>query len=268
MKINIIKYQLAVSYQFFRRDLLVYKKEAWKVVTINYALIAPVVMVTCFGYLVPHLSMAHPTPLVTTNFITGGSLWTMFLLAWSINFGILFDLHSNRFIDYQMGLIKPQLLLLEKIFFSAFIAFINFIPFYPITKLILGANFLTVNTSWPKLFVIFASGSLFCASFTMFFVFFIKSMAQTGNLFMRMNYPLIQFGGTFIPWSIMNSISPWVGTISYLNPMLYITEGFRQTIIGGNQYFAFSTCVLALLGFSVLFTLITLHYFKKKLDHI
>lgn len=268
MKTDNIRHSLAVFWQLLQRDWYVYKKKDWKVVTINYALIMPMVGIICFGYLVPHLSMAHPNAEIITNFIIGTSLWTLFLLPFRINIETLFDLESEQFINYQLGLIRPQLLLIEKMLFSAFIAFINFFPFILISKLVLGNNFITMNASWFKLCIITGFGSLFCAIFTLFFVFFVKGIAQTNNFFMRLNYPLIQFGGSFIPWHIMNSYSRIVGIVTYANPMLYITEGIRQAIIGGSRFFSFGTSILGLLTSCTLFIFATLHYFRKKLDPI
>src|SRR3990170_219548 len=143
---------LRVMVQIFKRDLYVFSYN-WKKFAINYGLISPATTIICFGYLFANIAMHNPTDYAITNFIVGNNLWQIFLIAFSLNIRMLFDIHAERVIDYQLMLLKPQLVIVERIIFSALVSFINLLPFYPLTKLILGSTFLTSDTSWSSMVV-------------------------------------------------------------------------------------------------------------------
>ena len=260
-------YYVRVMAQLFCKDMYVFSYN-WQKFAVNYVIVTPITTIVSFGYLFTHIAMHHPTPYAITNFIVGNNLWPLFLIAFSLNIGLLFDIYGERVIDYQVTVIKPALLIVERALFVAIISCINLLPFYPLAKLILGQTFVITHISWLQVMTILALGSLFCSIYTIFFAFFARGIGAIGNLFMRMNYPLIQLGGSFIPWHVMNAYSPLIGRLTYVNPMLYITEGFRQAILGGTQFFSFSMCVCALLIFSGIFLMLALYFFKRKLDHV
>ena len=75
-------------------------------------------------------------------------------------------------------------------------------------------------------------------------------------------------GGFWAPLYIVQQSSTLLGYIVYLNPIIYLTEGLRRALLGDSAFLPVGVCVFALFGFSVLFTLLTFHFFKKKTDHI
>jgi len=264
---NIFMHRLRVFGYFLMRDAYVFRT-SWKRVFFNFGTIIPITMTIAFGYFLPNSNMVNPTPIETTTFFVGCILWSMFPLAFLLNLDLLFDLEQDRFIDYQLITLDPPLILLEKIVFSALVTFFNVALFYPISLLLLGNYFYAQNIAWlPLMFVLFL-GSIFCAAFNVFMLCFIEGSQKIGNFWMRINNPMITLGGLFIPWYVMAKYSSLLGKISLLNPLLYLTEGIRATIIGGENFFSLSVVTLALLFFSVLCYVLCCYYFKKKVDYV
>lgn len=259
--------QLMVFFRLLERDLWVFAHDAKKFF-INYTLILPTVSALCFGYLFPFVAMHAPTPEKITLLIVGYSLWPLFLVAYNLTITLVFDLEGNRCIDYHNSVLTFWLVLLEKIVFTTLVSWLLLLPFYPLIKLILGKNFVTATCSWPAVYCILAVGAAVCSAFAVFFACLVRRVDQIGNYFMRINYPLIILGGTFSPWYVYHQYSHVFGTLIQLNPFLYITEGIRQAISGGPQFFSLAHAVGGCLFFSVVFTLLAVRSLKKRIDAV
>ncbi|MGE0206778.1 MAG: ABC transporter permease [Candidatus Babeliales bacterium] len=252
---------------FLLRDIYAFKNH-WRRVFFNFSTILPLVSSLVFGYFLPNSTMINATPVESTIFFVGCILWSIFPLAFLMNLDLIFDLEHQRFIDYQIIMFNPILILLEKIIFSGLITFFNIVLFFPISKIILGSYFYTTNTSWPSLFLILMLGSLFCATFNIFMLCYIKSSQSIGRFWMRVNNPLITLGGLFMPWYIMAKYSYFLGNLALANPLIYLTEGVRASIIGGPHFFSVFTASLALIIFSTFFFILSCIFFKKKVDYV
>ncbi|MEX0940477.1 MAG: hypothetical protein WDZ41_03895 [Candidatus Babeliales bacterium] len=262
-----IKRNLYVFGWFLYRDFFIFSKN-WHRVAINFGLFIPVSLTFCFGYILPNSNMINPSPEQITTFFVGSILWTLFPLAFVLNIDLLYDLEHDRFIDYQISILNPRLILIEKIFFSSLIAFVTSCLFYPVSRLLLGSYFYAAHFSWPALLMVLYMGSLFCAAFNIFVLSFIESTKKTGIFWMRINNPMISLGGLFIPWYVMKIFSPLLGYFILLNPLIYLTEGLRRAIIGDVVFLPIWLCVSMLFLFMIFFTLLAIYFFKKKIDHI
>jgi ABC-type polysaccharide/polyol phosphate export permease len=260
-------YSLLLFITFIRRDMHVYA-ERIKHYFINYGVIYPIIYTFCFGYILPHIGGQGHTTLPVNVISAGLILFTLFPLAFQINLDLLLDFENDRFIDYQIILLSPRLVLLEKILFSSVLVFICNISFYPFVMFMMRNYFDFSAVAWGKTMFMIYIACLFCASFSLFLVCMMRDMTHIRFVWRRCNYPLIMLGGFLTPWNIMAAYSPALGYLVLANPMLYITEGLRHTIIGSDMFLSFSTCALALCAFSLASTLGALWFFKKKMDHI
>jgi len=257
---------IPIFFQFLARDFYTYKSRAFTYI-INYCLIYPALFAISIGYIQSNVLFGANTTQSSTLFI-GHILTIMLVVANILNIGLLFDLENNRFIDYQIMLLPPRLVLFERIIFASLFTFLITLPFFPVAKLILGDSFTTNNASWLMTYLILYVGSLCCAAYTLFVVCTIKSSRTLRSFWMRINFSLITFGGLFIPWMVTKKFSSILGYLILLNPLLYITEGLRSAILNDPQYIQAPICIAALLVFSIFFTLLAWHYFKKRVDHI
>jgi ABC-type polysaccharide/polyol phosphate export permease len=181
---------------------------------------------------------------------------------------LFFDLQSDRYIDYQITLLDPRLVLVERVISAAIFGFLVALPFYPSAKLILQGNMDTSATSWPSLLLILALSALVCSSFNVFIACFLTKTSQLSHLWPRCNEPLLMLGGFWVPWFVVWQFSPMLGKLALLNPLLYVTDGVRQAILGGDQFLSIRVASTGLLVFSLIFVALACCFFKRRVDHI
>ncbi|HEV2601400.1 MAG TPA: ABC transporter permease [Candidatus Babeliales bacterium] len=258
---------LAVFWQFLRRDFYTCRPQLINEF-INCTIIFPLLYILIFGYLQGSLVFSADSGEKSTILILGSVLLILVILSSRQAIPVLFDMEGNRFIAYQMSVLKPPLVIIEYILFSTLRNFILITPFVPIAKLTLGHLFQTQNASYVQLFILLLLASLLTSAYHFFVVCLVNNSRLIGRIWARYNDPLFMFGGLWAPWYVMNSFSPMLGYITYANPFLYITEGLRYAVLQKSEFFHFSTCVIALLFFSCAFTYGCTRLLKKHLDHI
>jgi len=256
---------LRIFLQFLYRDFYIYRKQVWPLL-INVCFIYPFIYAVGWGYL-------RPAVLLGNNISTGSSMYVgnilliLIIISLRLGLNLLFDLDGIRYVEYQVSLLDPKLVLLERIVFNSLFTFMLAAPFFPISKLILQEYLPTDTTSWAAVYGMLYLSSLLCATYQTLIACTLRPKSF-GNLWARVNNPLLAFGGFWVPKYVITQFSSVLGIIILANPMLYVTEGLRQAFIGGPQFMPLSICAAALIVFSCLFTVLAWHFFKKRIDHI
>jgi ABC-2 type transport system permease protein len=75
--------------------------------------------------------------------------------------------------------------------------------------------------------------------------------------------PLGFFGAIFYTWDALQPI-PWLKYLVLINPLVYMSEGFRAGLSIGVVHMPVSVIYLALSSFAVLFTYLGVTGFKKR----
>ncbi len=257
---------IKIFFYFLWRDIYVHSKK-FHANIINYALLYPLNYAFSFVYLQAGIYFKNNSLYMGTLIFAGNIMLPMMILTYNVTFALLFDLEKNRFIDYQIILLSPRLVLLERIIFATLFSFILTIPFFPISKLLLGNHLDLSNVSWPALIGMLFVGSLCFASYQLLAACVLKSN-QIRTFWTRVNGLFITFGGFWIPLKVMAQYSTILGICVQLNPALYVTEGVRQAILKGSLFFSIPHCITVLLSMSTLFTILAWYFFKKRTDHI
>jgi len=252
---------------FLWRDLLVQLKHI-KDFLINYLFYYPVISSIAILYLQPNTYFGSGSELLGTTIYAGNILIHMMVLTYKLTVPLLFDLEHNKYINYQIIRLNPNLVLLQRIIFTTLFSFVMLIPYLPIAKLIFPHSFVTINTSWPKLYLVLLFGTFVCAAYHMLAIILIKRSTQLGTLWARSNIILIMFGGLMIPRYIMQEYSQVLGYIIRLNPLLYITEGLRRAILADQIFLPIPLCCISLFSFALVFIYLAGYFFKKRVDHI
>jgi ABC-2 type transport system permease protein len=258
---------LSIFYQFFRRDLYVYSKQLNRFV-INYVFIYPSIYAICFAFLQARNYFGDQAQQLGTLSFSGVVLLIMASTAYRSTFDTFFDIIDQKHISFCITLISPRLLLLQRILFASLLTFCLNVPFYFVARLLIGHMFDMSNMQWTSLLLILAVGSVCCVSYHMLAAVSLKCIEQIGSFWFRVNFVLLVFGGTWIPHYVIRSIFPVLGYLTYLNPITYITEGLRQSIIGGQRFLSILICVAALICFIVVFITLSFKTLKKRIDHI
>lgn len=250
-----------------QRDIAVYKQRFVKY-GINYLLIYPAIFTLTFAYISPGVYFGSAATVSGNTLFIGNLLVLLGSITFHLMVPLLNDRQGVRFIEYQLTLFNPRALLLEMIFFAALFSGTLFVPFFPISKLLLQNVFDTSHTSWVQVFIIIYAGAFCLAAYNLLAICVMTERKQGVNFWLRCNLPLFALGGLWAPWYVMNLLSPTLGFVIRLNPFLYVSEGLRQAIISGENYFSFSTCLAMLSLYTILFTLASFWVFKKRMDHI
>lgn len=258
---------LHVFLQFLRRDCYVYSKQA-KRFFINFGLLRPLFFAFSFAYIQANVVFPTQQSTFVTMFLIGNTMMIIMVLSFTLAVKLLFDFEQTRFIDYQITQLHPKLVILEKLLFYSLFTCIVMIPFFPVTKLLLGKSFNITHASWPQTILILYLGSLCCSGFQLLATTIMKNSGSIISLWMRLIIPMVIMGGFWVPLHIMQQSLPIFSYIAYINPIMYLTEGLRAAILGTPEFLPVWLCACALSGFSILFTLLTFYFFKKKTDHI
>ncbi len=257
----------AIFLQFLKRDAYVHLKNI-RLYIINYIFIDPILWAFCFAYLEQQVTFGTGNPQAGTLLFSGCILIGLLVVTYKTTIGLLYDLETDRYIDYQISILDPRLVLLERIIFTSLLTFILFIPFFPVGKLVAGNYFITTNISWFKLYCIIYLSGLVCTTYNILAVCVLKNSRSITNFWTRVNMPLMNLGGLWIPLAVFKAYSPVLGYAVLLNPFIYITDGMRSAILGGPNFMPFWRCASMLLLFSIIFTVTACHFFKKRIDHI
>lgn len=258
---------LKIMSAFLKRDLYIHWEHRYHYFLDN-VIIVPIVYTLIFGYLQPYILFGPGQFRLGTSLFVGSTSVDIFWTAFGFTLPFLFDMEHNRFIDYQLSLLHPALVILERIISGSLLTFILMAPYFIMCKLILGSYFDTSTANWFAVYLMLYVSSLFCTAYNMLTMCLIKGSDQLGDLWMRFHNPLILLGGFWIPLSAMNEYSTVLGTISLFNPMVYITEGLRRAFMGDTEFVAVGHCVVILLAFTAVCYVLMCLVFKRKNDHI
>jgi ABC-type polysaccharide/polyol phosphate export permease len=192
----------------------------------------------------------------------------MITLSYKITVELLFDLEQNRFIDYQISVLPPRYVLLERITFASLFTFALLIPYFPLAKLLLGSYFVTERTSWIMLESMVFIGCVFSATYNLLISCMLKDSSRLSQFWVRINQPLLILGGFWVPRYIIAQYSPFLGFLCYLNPYMYITEGLRRAVLATDQFLPFWLCSLMLTLWISICLCASFYYFRQRTDHL
>lgn len=257
----------SVFYRFLQRDIYNAQKRLSDI-AVNWGFLVPVMYVFMYGYLRPRVFLGSEHAQIDTVMFIGSIVLSMQVLSYKASVSILFDLLGDRYVDYQVLLLNPRLIIIERILFSTLYTFTMLIPYYPVSKLLLGSAFNTTATSWISVVIMLFMSALCMAAFHVAVCCMVRSPQGLRKLWVRCNSPLALLGGFWVPWLPIMQSNAFIGYLSLLNPCIYITEGLRSAFLQRQEFFSVPFCVGVLASFSVFFTLLALHSFKKRIDHI
>ena len=72
-----------------------------------------------------------------------------------------------------------------------------------------------------------------------------------------------RFAAIYYPWVHLGPI-PWLKWFVLINPLVYMSEGFRLSLTRGIPHMPVAAIYAALIGFTVLLTLVGIQGFRKR----
>ena len=202
----------------------------------------------------------------TFNLIGNLAIWGLFEMLTSIGL-FLGDLQGEKTIGYYLSLPLPSwLLFTEQAFASAYRSMASSILILPLGKLILGNNLILANINWPCFIIAFCMINIFYGFFTLLISSYIQDLSALTMVRSRIMFPLWFLGGFQFPWKMLYSVATKLAYLSLCNPIIYVMDGIRSTILPKEQYLPFWLCMGMLILFSALFGYIGTQRLKHRLD--
>ncbi|NGX50864.1 MAG: hypothetical protein K1060chlam2_00715 [Chlamydiae bacterium] len=137
---------------------------------------------------------------------------------------------------------------------------------FPVGKLLVFDGLVLADISYWKLIIIFPTINLFFGFFALWLTGVLKNMRNLTSLWLRYIAPMWMFGAYTYSWHAAYQMSPVLGLVSLINPMVYVMEGMRAAMLGQAGYLPFWGSLLALWGFTALCCWDGVRRLKKRLD--
>ncbi len=259
---------ISVFWQLMCRDLFVHKKDFFDHM-INSVIISPILFGFSFAYIQKTVYFGESAAAAQqgTIMFIGSMIIPILVVSYKILAELLFDLEGNKFIIYQMTILNPQLILLQRIIFASVYTIILTLPFLPIASLIVGNHLDLHAINWLSFNIVIVASVFCCASYNMFVLTLLK-IENLKSFWIRVNWPLINLGGFWVPLMVINKFSSTLGALALLNPVTYMLEGLRSAVTGSDTFMSVTTCCGILMVFTGLCMGLSFVSFKRRVDHI
>ena len=132
---------------------------------------------------------------------------------------------------------------------------------FPIAALV-PATPVHLNIRWPVLLTLAPLAGWVAGSLGLMLGTKVKPF-QVPLLFSLIVLPLTFLGCTYFPWRDLGTV-PWLKWLVLLNPVVYMTEGFRAALVGGIPHMPLFAIYGALTAFAVVFTWIGVTGFENR----
>lgn len=261
LRSNILDYTATVA-QLVRRDLTVFRKEFWGKL-INTALLM-FTTITIFGYFLPSYGLnSDYGPFLLVGVIAG---FGFFEVMGKVSVMIA-DMEGDRTILYTLTLPIPSWMVFAYLALSwAILSSILSLLMFPMGKLLLFREFTFSSTNLLQLPLIFILSNLFFGFFALWLSAILKGMSSLTHLFVRVINPMYSFGGWWYSFYTISKLSPELGYLHLINPLLFVMEGMRAATLGQEGYLPFWTSFLCLSAFTLFFAWDAIRRLQRRLD--
>jgi ABC-2 type transport system permease protein len=258
-----IKY-FKTFYALLSRDLFILKREL-PTLLINGAILV-VIEVLLFGYLLPIMGM--PAELASSIYL-GCIVFTLLIFGYGFGLTYSLDASSHNYISYQLTLPLPkQLLFTEYVIFFIIQGIALSLPLVTLGVLLLGDRFVRYETHWFAFIPFYLIMLLFLALFFLSFALTTSFEWYTKNIWARAISPLTTLGALFYVWKPLYKFNAFLGTLILFNPLTYVSEGLRATLLGSTHFLAMIPC-FGMTGLScVVLGMLLIKGIKYRLDPV
>jgi hypothetical protein len=217
------------------------------------------------NYIMPFFGLPHFGPFQFGGIIAACGL---FELYGSVT-DLVSDFEGDRIINYTMTLPAPSLLiLLSKVIAFSIIYLLLTIAMIPVGKICLWHELDMRSIEYGKLTIMLFVQNIFYACFVIWVASIVSSISKLGSVWARFIFPMWFMGGFHFSWLALYTVTPIIAVINLLNPMMYITEGVRATVLGQAEHINFWVCVGVVLICAVICFMRGAHNLKRRLDFV
>lgn len=251
-----------VFYQLLRRDLHIFRRE-FPSKLFDTALVF-FTNIVVFAYLMPQqwLSESYGPFLMIGAIASFGLIEIIGKVSLFMS-----DIEGDRTISQTLILpVSSNAVFVYIALLWALTSILLSVLLFPLGKLLLYKRFDTESISYIRLIPMYLSANFFFGSFALWLASILKGMESINSIWMRVINPLWMFGAYFYSWKASMALSPVIGYISLVNPMVYIMEGMRAAALGQKGYLPFYVCFIMIWIFIFATLFHAIHRLKKRLD--
>jgi ABC-type multidrug transport system permease subunit len=252
-------------YALLRKDIAIYNKRWWSRSADALVWAGSSLMVS--HYMMPLFGITD-SQYGTFTLIGNLAIWGLFEMLTSTAM-FLGDLQGDRSIGYYMSLPLPSyMIFVEQALASAYRSIASSILILPLGKLILGKDLILSAINWPCLLIAFILINIFYGFFTILVASYVSDLSALTMVRSRIMFPLWFLGGFQFPWKMLYDVSPNMAYLSLGNPIIYIMDGIRSTVLPPERYLPFWNCMGMIIFFSIICGYFGIKKLKQRLDCI
>lgn len=217
-----------------------------------------------FAYFLPAMGMSND--LIAPIFI-GTFLYALMAIAYGRLVIIAGELQFDGLILYHLTLPFHRNWYIAVSVVSLIIElFVTTIPLLLLGKLLLGDLLSLENFQFFKFFIFYFLVTIFISIFLHFVCYSSSFVWFIDCIWPQCLTPLQVLGCSKYPWYAAYKISPLISQILLLNPITYITEGLRSTILGNVGFISSMICFMVISCLIIVFNILLVASFKRRLD--
>lgn len=163
--------------------------------------------------------------------------------------------------DRLLAPLPTWMVALEKIVFSTLRALVAAVVIFPLGRWILGP----LGVGWsdlPSVALFLVLGSLVAAALGLTLGTLV-SASKINIVFALVLTPLLFTGSTQFPWAALDDLR-WFQVLCAANPLTYVSEGVRGTLVESVPHIPAWVCAVVLVGFLALFTWTGVRGFRRR----
>ena len=248
------------------RDLQVLKKTFWQFAV--RTIMQPLMLVFVFTYVFPKIGQG------VGGSAAGEAAFSTLLMAGVIATSMVFqgvqavalplvqEIGFTREIeDRVMAPLAIWAIALEKIVSGALQGLLAGLVVFPLAAFI-PATPVHLSFHWGYLITVTPIAAVLGAAMGLTMGTLIEPR-QVALLFSIVILPMTFLGAIYYPWVHLGPI-PWLKWFVLINPLVYMSEGFRLSLTRGIPHMPVAAIYAALIGFTVLLTLVGIQGFRKR----
>ena len=248
------------------RDLQVLKKTFWQFAV--RTIMQPLMLVFVFTYVFPKIGQGvGGSPAGEAAFSTllmAGVIATsmVFQGVQAVALPLVQEIGFTREIeDRVMAPLAIWAIALEKIVSGALQGLLAGLVVFPLAAFI-PATPVHLSFHWGYLITVTPIAAVLGAAMGLTMGTLIEPR-QVALLFSIVILPMTFLGAIYYPWVHLGPI-PWLKWFVLINPLVYMSEGFRLSLTRGIPHMPVAAIYAALIGFTVLLTLVGIQGFRKR----